>query len=106
MLCLQALSAADLSLVLYVCRTADPVAVFSESPCQLTQPVLLSLIQQLSANFDTEVELKHRFVYTPAHGPLVASCFCCCSMFTSRKLSSVEQQHHHLGKAIADSPPT
>ena len=61
MLCrVQALSASDLSLVIYVCRTMDPASVFSESPCQLSQPVLLSLIQQLSANFDTDVELKHR----------------------------------------------
>jgi len=59
---LQALSAADLSLVLYACRSVDPADVFSESPCQLSQPVLLSLIQQLSANFDSDVELKHRSV--------------------------------------------
>jgi len=56
------LSATDLSLVLYVCRSVDPAAVFSQSPCPLTQPVLLSLIQQLSAHFDSDVELKHRSV--------------------------------------------
>lgn len=54
------MSAADLSLVLYVCRSVDSAVVFSESPCPLSQPVLLSLIQQLSANFDSDVELKHR----------------------------------------------
>jgi len=63
----QALSAADLSLVLYVCRSMDPAAVFSETPCQLAQPVLLSLIQQLSANFDSDIELKHRSGSTRFH---------------------------------------
>jgi enhancer of mRNA-decapping protein 4 len=28
----------------------------------LTQLVLLSLIQQLSSNFDTDIELKHRYL--------------------------------------------
>ncbi|XP_061102510.1 enhancer of mRNA-decapping protein 4 isoform X3 [Conger conger] len=54
----QALSAADLNLVLYVCETIDSQQVFSQHPCPLIQPVLLSLIQQLSTNLATRSELK------------------------------------------------
>lgn len=54
----QALSAADLNLVLYVCETIDSQQVFSQNPCPLIQPVLLSLIQQLSTNLATRTELK------------------------------------------------
>ncbi|XP_063053515.1 enhancer of mRNA-decapping protein 4 isoform X3 [Engraulis encrasicolus] len=54
----QALSAADLNLVLYVCETIDSQQVFSQHPCPLIQPVLLSLIQQLSTNLGTRTELK------------------------------------------------
>ncbi|KAL4613659.1 enhancer of mRNA-decapping protein 4-like [Arapaima gigas] len=54
----QALSAADLNLVLYVCETIDSQQVFSQHPCPLIQPVLLSLIQQLSTNLSTRSELK------------------------------------------------
>jgi enhancer of mRNA-decapping protein 4 len=56
----QALSATDLSIVLYVCGAVDPDTVFNES-CPLTQPVLLSLIQQLSVHFESDLELKHRY---------------------------------------------
>ncbi|TRY86657.1 hypothetical protein DNTS_005009 [Danionella cerebrum] len=54
----QALSAADLNLVLYVCETIDSQQVFSQQPCPLHQAVLLSLIQQLSTNLSTRTELK------------------------------------------------
>uniref|UniRef100_A0AAY4EVR1 Enhancer of mRNA-decapping protein 4 n=1 Tax=Denticeps clupeoides TaxID=299321 RepID=A0AAY4EVR1_9TELE len=54
----QALSAADLNLVLYVCETIDSQQVFGQTPCPLIQPVLLSLIQQLSTNLGTRSELK------------------------------------------------
>ncbi|XP_064193513.1 enhancer of mRNA-decapping protein 4 isoform X2 [Anguilla rostrata] len=60
----QALSAADLNLVLYVCETIDSQQVFSQNPCPLIQPVLLSLIQQLSTNLATRSELKIRYVRT------------------------------------------
>ncbi len=59
---LQALSAADLNLVLYVCETIDSQQVFGQQPCPLHQAVLLSLIQQLSTNLSTRTELKIRFV--------------------------------------------
>uniref|UniRef100_A0A8C7XXV6 Enhancer of mRNA-decapping protein 4 n=1 Tax=Oryzias sinensis TaxID=183150 RepID=A0A8C7XXV6_9TELE len=54
----QALSATDLSLVLFVCETIDSQQVFGQHPCPLSQPVLLSLIQQLSSNLATRTELK------------------------------------------------
>uniref|UniRef100_A0A7M4FDQ7 Enhancer of mRNA-decapping protein 4 n=1 Tax=Crocodylus porosus TaxID=8502 RepID=A0A7M4FDQ7_CROPO len=54
----QALTAADLNLVLYVCETVDPQQVFGQHPCPLSQPVLLSLIQQLSSDLGTRTELK------------------------------------------------
>lgn len=54
----QALSATDLNLVLYVCETIDSQQVFGQQPCPLSQPVLLSLIQQLSSNLTTRSELK------------------------------------------------
>lgn len=54
----QALSATDLNLVLYVCETIDSQQVFGQHPCPLSQPVLLSLIQQLSSNLSTHSELK------------------------------------------------
>lgn len=57
---LQALSAADLNLVLYVCETVDSQQVFGQSPCPLHQAVLLSLIQQLSTNLVTRTDLKIR----------------------------------------------
>ena len=64
----QALSASNLSLVVYVCENTEPSRVFScamgptghGSRCALQQPVLLSLIQQLSANLGHRTELKHR----------------------------------------------
>ncbi|KAM8861537.1 enhancer of mRNA-decapping protein 4 [Synchiropus picturatus] len=54
----QALSATDLNLVLYVCETVDSQQVFGQHPCPLTQPVLLSLVQQLSSNLTTRSDLK------------------------------------------------
>ncbi|XP_044275754.1 enhancer of mRNA-decapping protein 4 isoform X2 [Varanus komodoensis] len=54
----QALTAADLNLVLYVCETVDPQQVFGQHPCPLSQPVLLSLIQQLSSDLGARTELK------------------------------------------------
>lgn len=56
----QALSASDLSLVVYLCERLNPQVVFSGTPCPLHQPVLLSLIQQLSADLINHTELKHK----------------------------------------------
>uniref|UniRef100_A0A8C5N2P6 Enhancer of mRNA-decapping protein 4 n=1 Tax=Leptobrachium leishanense TaxID=445787 RepID=A0A8C5N2P6_9ANUR len=58
----QALTASDLNLILYVCDTVDPQQVFGQQPCPLTQPVLLSLIQQLSFDFGTRTDLKLNYL--------------------------------------------
>ncbi|KAM4722732.1 enhancer of mRNA-decapping protein 4-like [Rhinophrynus dorsalis] len=58
----QALTASDLNMILYVCETVDPQQVFGQHPCPLTQPVLLSLIQQLSFDLGTHTELKFNYL--------------------------------------------
>lgn len=55
---LQALSAADLSLVTMVCEKVSPAQIFNQTPCPLQQPVLLSLIHQLCVDLDSRTELK------------------------------------------------
>lgn len=47
---------------MYVCENVDPEKVFSQSPCPLSQPVLLSLIQQLSVDLAMYTDLKHKLV--------------------------------------------
>ncbi|XP_059473067.1 enhancer of mRNA-decapping protein 4 isoform X2 [Neocloeon triangulifer] len=54
----QALSASDLQLLVKLCERVNPQQVFSMQPCPLQQPVLLSLIQQLSADLTTNTSLK------------------------------------------------
>lgn len=64
----QALSASDLGLVVLACERTEPSRVFSSpvgpqgqgTRCILQQPVLLSLVQQLSADLGHRTELKHR----------------------------------------------
>ena len=56
--CLQALTASNLEVVLYVCELVNPDQLFSQSPCPLSQPVLLSLIQQLSAELKSSFATK------------------------------------------------
>lgn len=56
----QALSASDLNLLVKLCERVNPQQVFSQTPCPLQQPVLLSLIQQLSADLTTQTELKQK----------------------------------------------
>lgn len=63
----HALMASDLSLVVYVCEKVDPTMLFKQTPCPLPQNVLLSLIQQLSADLLNHSDLKHRYaskIYT------------------------------------------
>lgn len=65
-----ALCAADLDLLMHLCEQCQPGTVFEQqinpqtkkSQCQLTQPVILSLIQQLSQDFTTHLELKLRYL--------------------------------------------
>ncbi|XP_073987799.1 enhancer of mRNA-decapping protein 4 homolog Ge-1 isoform X2 [Rhodnius prolixus] len=58
----QALSASDLSLVMYVCENVPPQKVFRDDGCLLQQHVLLSLIQQLSADMSQHTDIKHRYL--------------------------------------------
>ncbi|GAB1597861.1 enhancer of mRNA-decapping protein 4-like isoform X3 [Argonauta hians] len=58
----QALSAANLELVILICEKANPDQVFGQIPCPLQQPVLLSLIQQLSADIETQTLLKQKYL--------------------------------------------
>lgn len=56
----KALLSNDLTLVDFTLEKADYKQVFN--PCPLEQTVLLSLIQQISADMVNHNELKHRFV--------------------------------------------
>ena len=56
----QALVANDLSVVVYTCEEVDMSVIFNDSPCPLSQSVLLSLIQQLSH----ELQVKNSICLT------------------------------------------
>uniref|UniRef100_A0A914WTY1 Enhancer of mRNA-decapping protein 4 C-terminal domain-containing protein n=1 Tax=Plectus sambesii TaxID=2011161 RepID=A0A914WTY1_9BILA len=58
----QALSMCDLSLLLFVCTKVDPKQLFAREPCPLKQPIVLSLLQQLTADLSTQTELKLKYV--------------------------------------------
>ncbi|XP_077285857.1 enhancer of mRNA-decapping protein 4 homolog Ge-1 isoform X2 [Arctopsyche grandis] len=69
-----ALSASDLKLVVYACAIADPRKVFCQ-PCPLQPNVLLSLIQQLSADMTSDTQLKCSYLgeavmYLDSENPL------------------------------------
>lgn len=53
-----ALSTENLQLVLFLCQEIPPEDLFDISPCPLSQPVLLSLIQQLSVDLIDSLEIK------------------------------------------------
>lgn len=57
-----ALSTSDLKLVMLLCSKVNPDMVFDKSPCPLSQPVLLSLIQQLSVDLEDQLELKIKYL--------------------------------------------
>ncbi|XP_049516838.1 enhancer of mRNA-decapping protein 4-like isoform X5 [Dermacentor silvarum] len=58
----QALSVADLAIVVSTCEMVSPTIVFGQHPCPLHQPVLLSLIQQLCADLATSTEIKLKYL--------------------------------------------
>jgi len=58
----QALVANDLSVVVYTCEKVDMSVIFNDSPCPLSQSVLLSLIQQLSHELQNKTEMKINFL--------------------------------------------
>lgn len=53
-----ALCTSDVANVLHVCAKVSPQQLFAKQPCPLQQPVILSLIQQLSAELHGQTELK------------------------------------------------
>lgn len=57
------LSASDLNLVVYLCENLRPAELFSMQPCPLQIPVILSLIQQLSADLTTHQEIKYNYLH-------------------------------------------
>ncbi|XP_048253364.1 enhancer of mRNA-decapping protein 4-like isoform X2 [Haliotis rufescens] len=57
-----ALSASNLELVMFTCENVNPSLVFGQDPCPLKQPVLLSLVNQLSADFTSHTELKIKYL--------------------------------------------
>jgi enhancer of mRNA-decapping protein 4 len=65
-----ALCAADLHLLMNLCELVNPTQVFEQTvnpltkkaQCQLQQPVILSLIQQLSQDLSSNVELKVKYL--------------------------------------------
>lgn len=58
----QALVSNDLSLVEFTIEKANFDAIFKSSSCPLEQTVLLSLIQQLTADMNRYSEIKNRYV--------------------------------------------
>jgi enhancer of mRNA-decapping protein 4 len=57
-----ALNASDLNLLVNLCENVNPVQLFETKPCVLVQPVLLSLIQQLSQELHLNTELKTKYL--------------------------------------------
>ncbi|KAI8103950.1 hypothetical protein M9435_006476 [Picochlorum sp. BPE23] len=58
----KALSLQDLSLVYWLCSTIDAPTVLSQSPPALSQMVLLSLLQQLSADLNQGTAIKLQWI--------------------------------------------
>ena len=46
---------------MFLCQQVNLEEVFDKSPCPLSQPVLLSLIQQLSVDLNDHLELKIKY---------------------------------------------
>eukprot|EP00794_Sanderia_malayensis_P018597 gene18597-20463_t len=57
-----ALSASDLDVVVYVCRKVDHEELFNTDSSTLNQPIILSLIQQLSADLSNDTEIKENYL--------------------------------------------
>lgn len=53
-----ALTAADLSVVIHACQKVEPEDLFPKDGSVLGQPVILSLIQQLSADLINDTDIK------------------------------------------------
>ncbi|XP_071039309.1 enhancer of mRNA-decapping protein 4 [Parasteatoda tepidariorum] len=58
----EALTAMDVQLVLYLCESVNVEQVFGPTPCPLQQHVMLSLVNQLSADLNVKTEIKVRYI--------------------------------------------
>ncbi|GIY27632.1 enhancer of mRNA-decapping protein 4 [Caerostris darwini] len=58
----QALSAMDVQLVLFLCENVNVDQVFGSTTCDLQQHVLLSLVNQLSADFNSKTDIRVRYI--------------------------------------------
>lgn len=58
----EALTASNLSLVMFLCKKIEPNGIFQDASCPFPQPTILSLIQQLSVNLGEETETKRRYL--------------------------------------------
>ncbi|XP_054714115.1 enhancer of mRNA-decapping protein 4-like isoform X2 [Uloborus diversus] len=58
----QALSAMDVQIVIFLCESVNPDQVFGSTPCPLQQHVLLSLVNQLSADLSVKTDIKVRYI--------------------------------------------
>lgn len=54
----KALGSQNLDLVMQLCDSLDASLIFRTNPLPLTQPVILSLISQLSSNMEDKLSLK------------------------------------------------
>ncbi len=73
----KALSLQDVATVGWLAAQADAATVLSREPCPLSQMVLLSLVQQLSADLTTTLSAKLAWIREAAmlinpHDPLLA----------------------------------
>lgn len=58
----KALCASDLNILVALLENVNPQQLSEQRPCPLTQPVLLSLIQQLSQDLNSHTELKLKYL--------------------------------------------
>ena len=58
-----ALSFNDLTLVVFTCELLNTTLVFNFATCPLSQPMLLSLNQQLSLDLGEKTEVKHAYLH-------------------------------------------
>ncbi len=63
---MQALSACDLQVVMWLCNQVDAAKLFAVSPCPLSMPVVFSLLQQLSNDLNPADKRPTQFKFRSA----------------------------------------
>ncbi|XP_072168723.1 enhancer of mRNA-decapping protein 4-like [Diadema setosum] len=58
----HALNASDLRVIVFTCNEVTPDTIFTDEGCLLEQPVLLSLIQQLSQDLASHTKIKCTYI--------------------------------------------